>query len=84
MTVTLKPEIERQARQRAKGLRMSMTEYLRWLVFSDLMIGKPKPDISEIFNLFGSGGSNIRRDKDKMIGEAIAHDVLHKPRRRQK
>jgi hypothetical protein len=79
--ITLDPEIQRQARKRAADLGCSLAEYLRRLVARDLGLPRAKPDVSSIFNLFNSGGSNIARDKDEMIGQAL--DALH-PRRPRK
>ncbi len=83
--ITLDPELQRRARQRATDLGCSLAEYIRRLVTRDLGERKTKPDISMIFNLGNSGGSNIAKDKDEMIGQAI--EAMHgmkpkRPRRR--
>jgi hypothetical protein len=79
--ITLDPEMQRRARQRASDLGCSLAEYVRRLVARDLGAPKAKVDVSSIFNLFDSGGSDIARDKDEMIGRAL--DALH-PRRPRK
>ncbi len=71
MQITLDPELQRRARQRATDLGCSLTEYVRRLVARDLGERKTKADVSMIFNLGNSGGSNIAKDKDEMIGQAI-------------
>jgi len=73
--ITLEPEIHRRARQRASDLGVSLAEYLRQLVKRDLGGPQRKADVSCIFDLGRSAGvSNIARDKDRMIAEAIEAD----------
>ena len=84
--ITLDPELQCRARQRANDLGCSLAEYVRRLVARDLGERRTKPDISMIFNLVNSGGSNIAKDKDEMIGQAI--EAIHgmkpkRPRRRR-
>ena len=79
--ITLDPELQRRARQRASDLGCSLAEYVRRLLVRDLGERKAKADISMIFNLGNSGGSNIAKDKDEMIGQAW--DALN-PRRPRK
>lgn len=82
--ITLDPELQRRARQRAHDLGCSLAEYLRRLVVRDLGERTTRPDVSLIFDLGNSGGSDISKNKDEMIGEAIA--ALHgmKPKRPQR
>ncbi|MEP7353815.1 MAG: hypothetical protein ABI824_11335 [Acidobacteriota bacterium] len=70
--ITLEPEVQRRARQRAADLGISMAEYVRTLVARDLGNTRGKVDPSVIFNLGSSGGSDIARNKDAMIAEAFA------------
>ena len=81
------PELKRRAQARAAELGISLAEYVRRLIVSDLRERKLKPDISIIFDLYTSGEpTNIARDKDKMIGEAAWEEYLRdtgrKPRHR--
>jgi hypothetical protein len=76
--ITLDPEMQRRARQRASDLGCSLAEYVRRLVARDLGTPKAKVDVSSIFNLGNSGGSDIAKNKDEMIGQAL--DAMH-PRR---
>jgi hypothetical protein len=79
--ITMDPELLRRAQARAKELGVSLSEYVRRLVAGDL--GKPKPDISIVFDLCASGEpTDIARDKDKMIGEAVWADYLRKTGRK--
>ncbi len=69
--ITLDSEMQRRARRRAGELGVSLAEYFRQLVERDLGRPEAKPDIASIFNLGSSGGSNIARNKEAMIGEAL-------------
>jgi hypothetical protein len=69
--ITLDPEIQRQARQRASDMGVSLAEYVRRLVARDLGGARPATDPSLIFDLGASGGSDIARNKDVMIAEAF-------------
>ena len=79
--ITLDPEMHRRARRKAADLGCSLAEYLRRLVARDLGVLQQKVDVSSIFNLFDSGGSDIARHKDEMVAEAF--DALN-PRRPRK
>ncbi len=68
--IMLDPEEHRRAQEKARDAGISLAEYIRRLVRSDL-VEPPKPDISVIFGLGDSGGSNIAKYKDEYIGEAI-------------
>jgi hypothetical protein len=77
--ITLDGEAHRRAKERAGELGVSLAEYVRRLVDADLAAAEPpKTDISAIFGLFDSGGSDIARFKDQYLGEAA--EKLH-PRR---
>jgi len=87
--ITMDPEMQRRAHAKAAELGISFAEYVRRLVTQDLGEPKPKPDISIFFDLIDEGpATNIARDKDKMIGEAVWEEYLRdtgrKPRRRRK
>lgn len=72
--ITLDRELQRRARERASQLGISLAEYVRRLVLRDL--GEPtcQADPSLVIGLGSSGGSNIARDKDRLVGEAVAAD----------
>jgi hypothetical protein len=77
--------LKRRAQARAAQQRISLSEYLRRLIAQDL--GPPelehKPDISIFFDLIDDGPpTNIARDKDKMLGEAVWEEHLRKTGRR--
>jgi hypothetical protein len=70
--ITLDPEIQRRAQAKAAELGISFAEYVRRVLQEDLGEPKTKDDISIIFDLVDEGPrTNIARDKDKMIGEAV-------------
>jgi hypothetical protein len=70
--ITLEPEIQRRARQRASDLGVSLAEYVRHLITRDLGGGVPRADPALVFDLGRSAGANITRNKDAMIAEAFA------------
>jgi len=78
--ITLDSELQRRARKRAAEIGISLAEYVRNLVARDLSTPDRRADPSAIFDLGDSGGSDVARDKDRMIGEAIASK--RPPRRR--
>jgi hypothetical protein len=77
--ITMDPEMQRRAHEKAAELGISFAEYMRRLVANDLGERKPQADISRMFDLIDEGPpTNIARDKDKMIGEAVWQDYLRK------
>ena len=85
--ITMDPETQRRAQAKAAELGISFAEYVRRAVIQDLGPPKPKVDIAILFDLGASSEpTDIARDKDKMIGEAVWQEHLRKtgrkPRRR--
>jgi hypothetical protein len=83
------PEVRRRAQAKAAELGISFAEYVRRVVAQDLGEAKPKADISMIFDLGASEEpTDIARDKDKLLGEAVWQEYLrktgHKPKRRRR
>jgi hypothetical protein len=70
--ITLDPELQRRARQRASDLGMSLAEYVRRLVARDLGGVPAKADPSAVFDLGGSAATDIARHKNAMIAEAFS------------
>jgi len=66
------PDLQRRAKLRADVLGISLAEYIRRAVARDLDPPVAKADVSAIFSLGNSGGSNIAKYKDQMIADAIA------------
>ena len=83
--ITMDPETQRRAQLKAAELGISFAEYIRRLVASDLGPPKRKVDVSILFNLGASDQpTDIARDKDKMVGEAVWQEYLRKTGRSRK
>ena len=83
--ITLEPEVQRRAQAKAAELGISFAEYVRRLVASDLGPAKSKVDVSIVFDLVDEGPpTDIARDKDKMIGEAVWQEYLRKTGRKRR
>lgn len=70
--ITLDRELRNRARQRASQLGISLAEYIRRLLVQDLTAPRHNTDPSAVFNLGDSGGSDIARDKDALVADAVA------------
>jgi hypothetical protein len=83
--ITMDPEMQRRARKKAAELGMSFAEYVRRVVARDLGESKPRPDVSIIFDLGASDEpTDIARDKDKLLGEAVWQEYLRKTGRKSR
>ena len=60
-----------EAKRKAARQGISMSEYIRRLVATDLTDGAPAADPSVICGIFDSGGSRIADGKQAMISEAM-------------
>jgi hypothetical protein len=81
--ITMDPDLQRRAQAKAAELGISFAEYIRRLVVGDLGERKPKADISAVFDLVDEGPqTDVARDKDKMIGEAVWQNYLRKTGRK--
>jgi hypothetical protein len=81
--ITLDPETQRRAQNKAAELGISFAEYVRRLIATDLGEPRQRADASIIFDLIDEGPpTDIARDKDKMIGEAVWSDYLRKTGRK--
>lgn len=75
--ITMDPETQRRAQAKAAELGLSFAEYVRKLIVADLGETSPKADISILFDLIDEGPpTDIARDKDKMIGDAVWAEYL--------
>ena len=70
--IDLGPEQHALAKRKAVDLGISMAEYIRRLVEQDLAQPRPNSDISAIFGIGDSGGSDIAVDRKAATAEAIA------------
>src|SRR6195256_462690 len=83
--ITMDPELQRRAHAKAAELGLSFAEYVRRLVAHDLGEPKRKADISLLFDLGASREpTDIARDKDKMLGEAVWNEYLRKTGRKKR
>lgn len=80
--ISLDPETQSRARQRASQLGVSFARYIRELVARDLAGPRPMANPSLVFRLGASGGADVARDRDKMVGEAMV--VRQRSRRRRR
>ena len=69
--ITLEPEMQRRARQRAGELGVSLAEYLRRLVARDLASPRIPVDVASVFDLGRSETSDVAGNKGAMIAEAF-------------
>ena len=79
--VSLDPELQRRAHRRASEMGVSFAEYIRRLVARDLGQPHQAADPQVVFDLGASRASDIAKNKDAMLAEALGPD-RHKPRRR--
>lgn len=82
MQITLDAQTHRRAKRRAAELGISLSELTRRALANDL--GEPQAggELSAIFGLGDSGGSDVARRKDEYLGEALAREHLRKTGRR--
>jgi hypothetical protein len=74
--ISIDLELYRRARSRAEELGMSFAEYVRTILAEKLGEPPRTVDPSIIFDLGRSTPTDVGRDKDAMIGEAVA--ALHR------
>jgi len=77
--ISLDSEEHRRAKRRAAELNMSLAEYVRRALRKELG-GKTqaKADITTIFDLGSSGGSDVASHKDRYLGDAAWREHLRK------
>lgn len=76
--ISLPAEELKRGKARATVLGISLAEYFRRLLTQDLAADGPPVDVSMIFDLGDSGGSDITRFKDEYIGEAVEAEYERK------
>jgi hypothetical protein len=72
MQISMTRELQRRARDRAVQLGVSFVEYVRRLIERDLGEPPRRVEPSQVFDLGRSGGADIAREKDAMVGRAVA------------
>jgi hypothetical protein len=83
ITVPIEAEALERARERASDAGIPVDQYLAQILSKVLVIDAPsaKGHVSDIFGLVTDGEpTDIGRDKDKMIGEAVWQEHLRKTR----
>ncbi|MCY3863104.1 MAG: ribbon-helix-helix protein, CopG family [bacterium] len=78
--IALEPEQHAGVKRKAAELGISMAEYIRRLVERDLAAPRSQADISDIFALGGSGGSDIAAEGKSAIAEAVEADWIRRTR----
>jgi hypothetical protein len=73
--ITLDADAHRRAKRRAADLGISFAEYVRRTLDRDLG-DEPKGDISAIFGLFDSGGSDVSSNVEKYLDQAAWSEHL--------
>jgi hypothetical protein len=73
--ITLDSDAHRRVKRRAAERGVSFAEYMRQVVDRDLG-EQPKGDITAIFGIGDSGGSDIARFKEQYLDEAAWQDYL--------
>jgi hypothetical protein len=76
--ISIERDLYERARDRAEELGISFAELVRNLLTESLRERRPRADPSIIFNLGSGPPTDIARDKDKMIGEAVWAEHLRK------
>jgi hypothetical protein len=80
--VTLDPDLQREARRKASKLGISFAEYVRRILANDLGVKPKKAEVSAQFDLGASDTpTDVARDKDRIIGEAVWADYKVKTKR---
>ena len=70
--IALEAEQHALVKRKAASLGISMSEYIRRLVERDLARADPISDISAIFGIGDSGGSDIAVDRKRATAEAMS------------
>jgi hypothetical protein len=80
--ITMEPTLRRRAHDRAAELGISFAEYVRRIVMRDLGEEQGRADVSMVFDLVQDGPeTDIARDKDRMVGEAVSYEHARKTKR---
>jgi hypothetical protein len=69
--IALEAQDHRRAKRRAAELGISLAEYIRGTVRRDLGDPPQSGDLSAMFGLFDSGGSDVAKHKDRYLAEAV-------------
>lgn len=78
--IALEPEQHAGVKRKAAEMGVSMAEYLRQVIERDLASPEPRGDISDIFALGRSGGSDIAAEGKGVVAEAVEDDWIQRTR----
>jgi hypothetical protein len=77
--ISIDQELYERAREHAQALGVSFAELVRTLLVEKLRADRPKVDPSIVFDLGSSEEeTDIARDKDRLLGEAVWAEHLRK------
>jgi len=77
--ISLERELHRKAKRRAEELGISLAELTRRALAREVESQQtPSADLSAIFALGGSGGSDISRNKEAYLGQASRSEYRRK------
>lgn len=78
--ISLERELHRRARERARELGVSLAELTRRALERELRTEgvESRGDITAIFALGDSGGSDVAREKDRYLAEATRREYERK------
>ncbi len=77
--ISLDQALHRRARRRAEELGISLAELTRRALASELApANTAEAEISSIFDLGDSGGSDVAAEKDRYLAEASWNEYLRK------
>jgi hypothetical protein len=83
--ISIERDLYERARERAEELGISFAELVRNLLADNIVEKRPQADPSIIFDLGSSGEeTDIARDKDRLLGEAVWAEHLRKTRQSDK
>lgn len=74
--ISIDAELLKRAKAKAAELGVLLSEYVRTLVEQDLGPEQKRVDVSILFDLGDSRGSDVARYKHKYVGEAVEAEYL--------
>lgn len=74
--ISIERELYERARARAEELGVSFAELVRQVLTERLGETKPRADPSIVFSLGTGAPTDVARDKDEMIGDALWEEYL--------
>lgn len=69
--ITLHPDLDRRAKQRARELGISFAEYVRRVISHDLAAQGERPSVAGLAGIGDSGASDVAAHKDRYLDDAF-------------